>query len=88
MHCTVSDKISTCAGVGTFILEFGSLTRLTGDPVFERAALRAVEAIWARRSKLGMLGNHVNVLTGAWTALDAGIGIFCNKIIPEKIVGP
>lgn len=26
----------TCtAGVGTFILEFGSLSRLTGDPIYE-----------------------------------------------------
>ena len=34
----------TCtAGVGTFIVEFGALSRLTGDQRFENAALRALE---------------------------------------------
>ncbi|XP_041107592.1 ER degradation-enhancing alpha-mannosidase-like protein 2 [Polyodon spathula] len=32
----------TCtAGVGTFILEFATLSRLTGDPVFEKVARKA-----------------------------------------------
>ena len=34
----------TCtAGVGTFIVEFGALSRLTGDTRFEDAALKALE---------------------------------------------
>jgi mannosidase alpha-like ER degradation enhancer 2 len=28
-------SITCTAGVGTFILEFGTLSRLTGDPLFE-----------------------------------------------------
>ncbi|CAH8548116.1 unnamed protein product [Heterobilharzia americana] len=37
----------TCvAGIGTFILEFGALSRLTGDPRYEAAAMRALKAIW------------------------------------------
>jgi hypothetical protein len=32
----VDETSITCtAGVGTFILEFGTLSRLTGDPLFE-----------------------------------------------------
>ncbi|OWF51949.1 ER degradation-enhancing alpha-mannosidase-like protein 2 [Mizuhopecten yessoensis] len=65
----------TCtAGVGTFIVEFGTLSRLTGDPVFEKVAVRALRALWNYRSQLGMVGNHVDVNTGKWTALDSGIG--------------
>lgn len=65
----------TCtAGVATFIVEFGTLSRLTGDPVFENAALGALRSLWALRSPLGLVGNHVDVLTGRWTALDSGIG--------------
>ena len=46
----------TCtAGVGTFIVEFGALTRLTGDPAFEEAALRALDALWGRRSFIGLV---------------------------------
>ncbi|PAV79240.1 hypothetical protein WR25_09242 [Diploscapter pachys] len=65
----------TCtAGVGTFVVEFGSLSRLTGNPEYERLALRALDALWATRSPIGLVGNHINVNTGQWTAVDAGIG--------------
>ncbi|XP_037086994.1 ER degradation-enhancing alpha-mannosidase-like protein 2 [Pollicipes pollicipes] len=65
----------TCtAGVGTFVVEFGTLSRLTGDPLYERVAMRALYALWERQSSIGLFGNHINVLTGKWTALDAGIG--------------
>jgi len=46
----------TCtAGVGTFILEFGSLTQLTGDPVFMNVAVQALKALWQTRSPLGLV---------------------------------
>nr|CAB3240843.1 ER degradation-enhancing alpha-mannosidase-like protein 2 [Phallusia mammillata] len=65
----------TCtAGVGTFLVEFAALSRLTGDQSFENIALRAVHALNASKSALGMIGNHINVVTGKWTALDAGVG--------------
>ncbi|VDL79262.1 unnamed protein product [Nippostrongylus brasiliensis] len=65
-----SETPITCtAGV-----EFGTLSRLTGNPQFERVALRALESLWRTRSSLGLVGNHINVQTGQWTATDAGIG--------------
>ncbi|CAG5136354.1 unnamed protein product [Candidula unifasciata] len=65
----------TCtAGIGTFIIEFGTLSRLTGDPVFEKTAIRAIRSLWKYRSPLGLLGNHIDVGTGKWTAQDSGIG--------------
>ncbi|KAI1722768.1 glycosyl hydrolase family 47 domain-containing protein [Ditylenchus destructor] len=66
--------ITCTAGVGTFILEFGVLSRLTGNPHYERIALKALKALWDSRSPLNLVGNHVNVQTGVWTATDAGIG--------------
>ena len=46
----------TCtAGVGTFIVEFGALSRLTGDPVYEEVALRALDTLWNRRSYIGLV---------------------------------
>ncbi|KAK3886809.1 hypothetical protein Pcinc_009034 [Petrolisthes cinctipes] len=66
--------ITCTAGVGTYIIEFGTLSRLTGDPVFEQVALRALHAVWQHRSQLNLLGNHIDVLTGRWTAQDSGIG--------------
>lgn len=50
----------TCtAGVGTFIVEFGALSRLTGDPIFETVATRAMDAIWERRSPIGMVNSDL-----------------------------
>lgn len=65
----------TCvAGGGTFCLEFGVLSELTGDRSFERAALRATTSLMALRSARGLLGNHVNISDGSWPYRDSGIG--------------
>ncbi|XP_022791460.1 ER degradation-enhancing alpha-mannosidase-like protein 1 [Stylophora pistillata] len=66
----------TCtAGAGTIILEFGILSRLLGDPVFETFSRKAVEALWKRRSvETGLLGNPINVETGEWTGKMSGLG--------------
>ncbi|XP_033216562.1 ER degradation-enhancing alpha-mannosidase-like protein 2 isoform X3 [Belonocnema kinseyi] len=67
-------SITCTAGIGTFILEFGTLSRLTGDPLYEEVAMNALKALHYHRSKIGLVGNHVDVLTGHWTAQDSGIG--------------
>ncbi|XP_017137326.1 ER degradation-enhancing alpha-mannosidase-like protein 2 isoform X1 [Drosophila miranda] len=65
----------TCtAGVGTFLVEFGTLSRLTGNKIYEEVALQAVYALWEHRSPIGLFGNHIDVQSGRWTALDSGIG--------------
>ena len=66
--------ITCTAGVGTFILEFGTLTRLTGDEVFERVALKAIKSLHNCRSSIDLLGNHINITDGSWTAVDSSIG--------------
>ncbi|XP_068634269.1 alpha-mannosidase I MNS4 isoform X2 [Aristolochia californica] len=67
-------KITSTAGGGTLTLEFGILSRLTGNPVYEQVTKNAVHGIWARRSKINLVGAHINVFTGDWTQKDAGIG--------------
>ena len=48
----------TCtAGAGTLTLEFGLLSRLLGDPVFEGMARRTVNRLWSLRSNVtGLFG--------------------------------
>lgn len=67
-------SITCTAGIGTFLLEFGTLSRLTGDPLYEEVAMNAVKALHYYRSNIGLVGNHIDVLTGHWTAQDSGIG--------------
>ncbi|ELU43139.1 ER degradation-enhancing alpha-mannosidase-like 1 [Rhizoctonia solani AG-1 IA] len=52
------------AGAGSLLLEWTTLSRLTGDPEFERVARKAFFAIWNRRSDLGLLPNTINLASG------------------------
>ena len=37
-------------------------------------ALNALHALYRHRSPIGLFGNHIDVITGRWTAQDSGIG--------------
>lgn len=52
----------------------GALSRLTGDPRYESAALRALRKLWSMRSSLNLLGTTLDVLTGEWIEYSSGIG--------------
>lgn len=60
--------------LGSLILEMGALSRLTGDPRFESAALRALRQLWRMRSSLDLLGTTLDVVTGEWLEYSSGIG--------------
>lgn len=66
----------TCtAGAGSLLLEFGILSRLLGDSIFERLARSVNYRIWSRRNLYtGLLGNVIDIQTGAWKGILAGIG--------------
>ncbi|KAG6331731.1 hypothetical protein ID866_7360 [Astraeus odoratus] len=76
------ESLSSCtAGAGSLILEFATLSRLSGDKRFEKAAYKAFFALWNRRSDIGLVGNTINIWTGAWTipevsSIGAGIDSF------------
>jgi len=63
----VSDPQSNLAEIGSNILEFGDLSRLTGDPKYLRASMRACEAVIAKRSELDLLGTHFDIEQGVFT---------------------
>src|SRR6266481_5703317 len=67
------DAITNPAETGTLLLEFGTLSRLTGRPVFYEKAKRALVETFKRRSPLGLVGESINVETGAWTNTDSHI---------------
>ncbi|ESL10372.1 mannosyl-oligosaccharide 1,2-alpha-mannosidase IB [Trypanosoma rangeli SC58] len=59
--------IASTAGAGTFLLEMTALSGLTGDDRYERVARRASEALFAARSpRTGLMGNHIDIMTGKW----------------------
>lgn len=65
----------TCsAGAGSLVLEFTTLSRLTGLPIFEQLAKKAFWAIWERKSGIGLIGSGIDAESGQWTSPYTGIG--------------
>jgi len=62
----VRDGVNNPAEIGTLMLEFGTLSKLTGDPRYYDAAKRAVMELFARRSAIGLVGTTIDVETGEW----------------------
>lgn len=79
--------ITCTAGVGTFLLEFATISRLTGDPIFEQLAIRAIDYLHKTRSKIDLLGNHINTSDGKWTAIDATIGAGVDSFFEYLVKG-
>ena len=69
----VSKPISNPAETGTLLIEFGTLSKLTGKPIFYEKAKRALVETYNRRSKIGLVGEWINVETGQWTKTDSHI---------------
>ncbi|CAN5445658.1 hypothetical protein BH10ACI2_BH10ACI2_21340 [soil metagenome] len=68
------DPVSGPAETGTLLIEFGTLSKLTGKPVYYEKAKRAIVETYNRRSPLGLVGTDINVETGKWTNTDAFVG--------------
>ena len=69
----VRNPMSNPAETGTLLLEFGTLSKLTGNPVFYDKAKRALVETFKRRSPLGLVGSAINVETGRWADPDSHI---------------
>ncbi len=69
-----SGKVSNPAEIGTLLLEFGTLSKLTGKPVYYDKAKRALVGLYERRSKLGLVGEEIDVETGRWVSRQSHVG--------------
>jgi mannosyl-oligosaccharide alpha-1,2-mannosidase len=68
------DPVTNPAETGTFIPEFGFLSRATGDDRYRSAAKRAQVALFERRSNIGLLADAIDCMTGEWKSRRATIG--------------
>lgn len=69
----VSGRVNNPAETGTLMLEFGTLSKLTGRPEFYEAAKKAVTEVYERRSEIGLVGTTINVETGEWVNTSSHI---------------
>ncbi|ORX78019.1 glycoside hydrolase [Anaeromyces robustus] len=75
------NEISNCsAGVGTLLLEFGTLSRLTGDMRFENYARKALFKLWDNRSSINLVGYNINSSNVNWDYAISGIGAGIDSI--------
>lgn len=60
----VRDPKNNLAEIGSNILEFGDLSRLTGDPKYLDASMKAFEVVIEKRSALNLLGTNFDIEKG------------------------
>lgn len=67
----------TCtACAGTMILEMAALSRLTGEPIFEQKAHRAMDELWRMRHRSSdLMGTVLNVQSGDWVCFIKNFAI-------------
>jgi len=70
----LSGRETNPAETGTFLPEFGFLSRATGDDRYRAAAKRAQVAIFERRSRIGLLADAIDAVTGEWRSRRATVG--------------
>ncbi|HEY6138004.1 MAG TPA: glycoside hydrolase family 47 protein [Thermoanaerobaculia bacterium] len=70
----VSGTKSNPAEIGTLLLEFGTLSKHTGKRIYYDKAKNAVVQLYKRRSKIGLVGEEIDVETGAWTSRASHVG--------------
>ncbi len=66
-----SGAVSNPAETGTLLIEFGTLSKLTGKPIYYEKAKRALVETFNRRSDIGLVGTNISVETGKWTNTDS-----------------
>ncbi len=73
------DSINNPAEIGTLMMEFGNLSRLTGDNKYFETAKKAIMAVYKRRSPINLVGLQINVETGKWANSEAAIGAYIDS---------
>lgn len=69
------DRFTCTACAGTLLLEFATLSRLTGEPVYEEKARQALSILWNQRNRASdLVGTVINVENGEWAVKDSNIG--------------
>ena len=69
---TKGDTVNV-AEAATYTMEMGILSYYTKDPKYYQAGKKATLAIYNRRSKIGLIGDIINVETGQWVSKTSHI---------------
>jgi mannosidase alpha-like ER degradation enhancer 2 len=67
------DSANNPAEIGTLVMEFGKLSALTHNDKYYHAAKKAIMGVYKRRSKIGLVGEIIDVNTGKWLSTQSHI---------------
>ena len=70
----IRDSLNNPAEIGTSLIEFGTLSKLTRNPVYFQKSKNALVQLFSRRSTIGLVGSVINVETGEWVDRTSFIG--------------
>ncbi len=68
-----SGPVSNPAEIGTYLVEYGTLSKHTGNPVYYETAMKAMTALYKLRSPLDLTAEGINVETGVVTNPESHI---------------
>lgn len=60
------DELNNPAEIGTLMLEFGQLSKLTGNKIYYEKAKKAIMEVFHRRSPIDLVGTRIHVNSGEW----------------------
>jgi mannosidase alpha-like ER degradation enhancer 2 len=69
----VRDSLSNPAEIGTLLLEFGTLSKLTGDAKYYNIAKYALLQLYAARSEIDLVGERIDITTAKWIKTESHI---------------
>jgi hypothetical protein len=67
------DGINNPAEIGTLMMEFGKLSKLTGNDKYYAAAKKGMMEVYKRRSAIDLVGEQIDVNTGKWVSTQSHI---------------
>ena len=91
----VRGDTSNPAEIGTLLMEFGTLSKLTGKSIYYGKAKHALVELFNRRSPLGLVGSAIDINTGEWvdstSHISGGIDSYyeyllkCSLLFGDKV---
>ena len=86
----ISENITNPCEVGSMLVEYGMLSKLTGNPIYYEKCKRGVQAVFDRRGKTGLVGSLINCDTGEWldkrAHIRGGIDAFYEYLLKGYIL--
>lgn len=73
------DSINNPAEIGTLMMEFGKLSKLTGNNTYYKAAKKAIMYVYRKRSRIDLVGEQIDINTGKWLTAKSHIGAYIDS---------